>query len=291
MSAARQQNARRLKFVLLLTTSYMLVEALGGWLTNSLALLADAGHMLTDVAALGLALGAMWMADRSAPPEKTYGYHRLEILAALVNAVALVVLSLAIFYHAFGRLRQPPHVRGLEMMLIAAGGLVINLIGAALLRRGHRQSLNVRGALLHVISDGLGSLGAIVAGAAIWTRGWYLADPLFSFFTGGLIIVCSWRLLKETVNVLLEATPAHIDISRVADAIRTTPGVEEVHDLHVWTISCGKEALSAHVVLSDSASHREILQRLQVCLKERFGIAHITIQIETPDFEEQEVHF
>jgi len=291
MSAVRRQNARRLRGVLLLTASYMVVEAIGGWLTNSLALVADAGHMLTDVAALGLALGAMWMAERRAPPEKTYGYHRLEILAAFVNAVALVVLSLAIFYHAVGRWREPPPVRGLEMMLIAAGGLSINLLAAVLLHPGHRQSLNVRGALLHVVSDGLGSLGAMIAGILIWSKGWYWADPLFGLITGGLIILCSWRLLKETVNVLLEATPAHIDIARVADAIRTTPGVVEVHDLHVWTISCGKEALSAHVVLTEAASHREILHRLQERLKERFGIAHITIQIETPDFEEQEIHF
>jgi cobalt-zinc-cadmium efflux system protein len=278
--------------VFLLTGGYMVVEAIGGWLTNSLALLADAGHMLTDVAALALALGAMWMCERSAPPEKTYGYYRLEILAALLNAVILIVISLAIGYEAYERVRRPPHVRGLEMMVIALGGLVVNGIAAALLHRTRHQSLNVRGAFLHVVSDGMGSLGALLAGGLIWTKGWYLADPAISFLTGGLIIVCAWRLLKDAVNILMEATPAHIDIAGVERVIRSVPGIQDVHDLHVWTITSGKDALSAHVILAeDHGSPKEVLQGIRARLREAYGIEHVTIQIETPDFEEEEIHF
>jgi cobalt-zinc-cadmium efflux system protein len=277
--------------VLGLTTAYKAVEADGGWLTNSLALLADAGHMFTDVAALGLALSAMWMCERDAPPEKTYGYHRLEILAALINSVALVVVALLIFYHAYERLLHPPEVKGLGMLVVAVGGLAVNIIGVWVLHGSHRHSLNVRGALLHVVSDGLGSLGAIIAAVLISVKGWYLADAATSFVTGGLIVVCSWRLLKETVNVLMEATPAHIDICSVEQAIRDVAGVSDVHDLHVWTITSGKEALSAHVILSDGSSHRDILKTLQMKLREDFGIEHVTIQLETPDFEEEKIHF
>jgi cobalt-zinc-cadmium efflux system protein len=167
----------------------------------------------------------------------------------------------------------------------------VNIVGAWILHGSHQHSLNVRGALLHVVSDGLGSLGAIVAGLLISLKGWYLADPATSVITGGLIIVCSWRLLKETVNVLMEATPAHIDIVSVEHAIRDVAGVSDVHDLHVWTITSGKEALSAHVILSDGSSHRDILRTLQVRLREDFGIEHVTIQLETHDFEEEKIHF
>jgi len=288
----KRDGARPLFHVFLLTSGYMVVEAVGGWLTNSLALLADAGHMLTDVAALALALGAMWMCERSAPPEKTYGYYRLEILAALLNAVILIIISLAIFHEAYERIQRPPHVRGAEMMLIALGGLVVNGVGAALLHRARHRSLNVRGAFLHVVSDGMGSIGALLAGGLIWTKGWYLADPAMSFLTGGLIIVCAWRLLKEAVNILMEATPAHIDIAGVERVIRSVPGIQDVHDLHVWTITSGKDALSAHVILAeDHVSPKEILQGIRARLKEIYGIEHVTIQIETPDFEEEEIHF
>lgn len=292
MALPKRDGARPLFWVFLLTSGYMVVEAVGGWLTNSLALLADAGHMLTDVAALALALGAMWMCERSAPPEKTYGYYRLEILAALLNAVILIVISLAIVYEAYERVQQPPQVRGREMMMIALGGLLVNGLGAAFLHRARHESLNVRGAFLHVLSDGLGSIGALVAGGLIWARGWYLADPAISFMTAGLIIVCAWRLLKEAVNILMEATPAHIDIAGVERAIRSVPGIRDVHDLHVWTITSGKDALSAHVILADDhVSPKDVLHGIRVRLREAYGIEHVTIQIETPDFEEEEIHF
>jgi len=178
------------------------------------------------------------------------------------------------------------------MMLIALGGLIVNGIGAALLHRARHQSLNLRGAFLHVVSDGMGSIGALLAGWLIWTRGWSLADPLISFLTGGLIVVCAWRLLKEAVNILMEATPAHIDIAGVERVIRSVPGIQDVHDLHVWTITSGKDALSAHVILAeDHASPKEILQGIRARLRDIYGIEHVTIQIETPDFEEEEIHF
>jgi len=284
------QNARKLRLVLGLTTTYMLIEAVGGWLTNSLALLADAGHMLTDVAALFLAMVAIWLADRTAPREKTYGYYRLEILAAIVNAVALIVISLVILYEAYERFQAPPEVRGFEMIFIAAGGLVINSLGLWILRQ-RQVSLNLRGAFLHILGDALGSIGAMSAGVLIWLWGWNMADPLFSVVTAFLIIYCAWRLIRDSVNVLLEATPAHIDIDAVKETIKRVDGVYDMHDLHVWTITPGKEALSAHIVLHQGACHKTTLEMLQDRLKVEFGIAHATIQLETPDFREDEIHF
>ncbi|RMG48538.1 MAG: cation transporter [Acidobacteria bacterium] len=288
---AYEHNVRRLRFVLGLTAVYMLAEAIGGWWTNSLALLADAGHMLTDVAGLGLALLAAWMADRTAPPEKTYGYYRFEILAAFVNAVALVVISLVILYEAYQRFSSPPLVRGPEMMAIATGGLVVNIIGLWLLSSPWHHNLNVRGAFLHILGDALGSLGAMAAGLAIWRWDWRTADPLFSVVTALLIIYCGWRLIRDSVNVLLEATPAHIDIEAVKQSMQRITGVLDIHDLHIWTITPGKEALSAHIILDEKASHKATLEALQEKLREEFGIAHATLQLETPDFREEEIHF
>ncbi len=288
---AYEHNVRRLRFVLGLTAIYMLAEAIGGWWTNSLALLADAGHMLTDVAGLGLALLAAWMADRTAPPEKTYGYYRFEILAAFINAVALVVISLVILYEAYQRFNSPPPVRGPEMMAIATGGLVVNLIGLWLLSSPWHHNLNIRGAFLHILGDALGSLGAMAAGLAIWRWDWRTADPLFSVVTALLIIYCGWRLIRDSVNVLLEATPAHIDIEAVKQSMQQIAGVLDIHDLHIWTITPGKEALSAHIILDEKASHKTTLEALQGKLREEFGIAHATLQLETPDFREEEIHF
>lgn len=286
-----EQNSRRLRLVLVLTATYMAVEAIGGWLTNSLALLADAGHMLTDVGGLSLALVATWMADRTAPPEKTYGYYRLEILAAIVNAVALVVISLIILYEAYERFQSPPAVRGLEMMAIATGGLIINLIGIALLNSHRHASFNVRGAFLHIFGDALGSVGALAAGSIIWRWGWTTADPLFSVITAILILYCAWRLIRDSVNVLLEATPAHIDIEAVKQALRQVPGVLDIHDLHIWTITPGREALSAHIVLHEGTCYKTTLELLQDRLKQDFDIDHATLQLEAPDFREDEIHF
>ena len=283
---------RRLLIVLALTALYMLAEAAGGWLTGSLALLADAGHMLTDVAALALALAAAWFGSRPANPRKTYGYYRLEILAAFVNGVALAALSLYILYEAYERWNAPPSIeRGGLMMAVAAGGLAVNLVCAWLLHGDHERDLNLRGAWLHVIGDALGSVGALAAGALVTFRGWHAADPLFGGLVGLLIIYSSWNLIREATNVLLEGTPAHINLAAVEDAILRTDGVEEVHDLHVWTITSGREALSAHVVHAVAASPPELLRDLRGRLREEFGFDHLTIQMETAEFEDEVFHF
>jgi cobalt-zinc-cadmium efflux system protein len=269
----------------------MIAEAVGGWLTGSLTLLADAGHMLTDVAALGLALMAVWFSARPATSTKTFGYHRLEILAALTNGVALVVIALLIFYEAYQRWASPPAVRGKLVVLFATGGLIVNLVSARILHGRHEVDLNIRAAWLHVIGDALGSLAALFAGAIIFLYGWYLADPLFSVVIGLLIIWSSWRLIREATNVLLEGTPAHINLAAVEAAILQTEGVDDVHDLHVWAITSGREALSAHVIHGESVSQPVLLQELRTKLHDRFGVDHLTIQMETPDFEDDTFHF
>ncbi len=286
------RSRRRLLIVLLLTAAYALAEAVGGWWTGSLALLADAGHMLTDVAALALALMAVWFGARPATPHKTFGYYRLEILAAFINGVALVVVSLFIFYEAYERWSAPPKIeQGGVMVAVAVGGLLVNLVCAWLLHGDHEEDLNVRGAWLHVLGDALGSVGAIVAGALIVLYGWYAADPLFSALIAVLIIWSSWKLIREATNVLLEGTPAHINLAAVEDAILATDGVEDVHDLHVWTITSGREALSAHVIHAHAVSQPELLKELRSKLHDKFGVDHLTIQMETEEFEDEAFHF
>jgi len=285
------ESSRRLRIVLLLTAGYMIAEAIGGWLTGSLALLADAGHMFTDAAALILALTAVWFGSRPATPKKTFGYYRLEIIAALVNGVALVVIALLIFYGAYQRWLDPPIVRTGPMILIAIGGLVINLICAWILHGRDEIDLNMRGAWLHVMGDALGSIAAIVAGICMMFFGWYAADPFFSVVISLLIIVGSVRLIRESTNILLEGTPAHINLAAVEDAILDTAGVNNVHDLHVWTITSGREALSAHVIHAYSISQPDLLKELRTKLHDRFGVDHLTIQMETPDFEDETFHF
>ena len=284
-------NWRRLSLVLSLTAVYMVAEAIGGWWTGSLALLADAGHMFTDVAALALALTAVWFGSRPATSKKTFGYYRLEIIAALVNGVALVVISLFIFYGAYERWLAPPVVRTGPMILVASGGLVINLICAWILHSRDEIDLNIRGASMHVMGDALGSVAAILAGVFMSLFGWYAADAVFSVFISLLIIWGSMRLIRESTNVLLEGTPAHINLAAVEDEILATAGVSAVHDLHVWTITSGREALSAHVIHAMSISQPDLLRELRTKLHDRFGVDHLTIQMETPDFEDETFHF
>lgn len=285
------ESRRRLSIVLLLTAAYTVAEVLGGFWTGSLALFADAGHMLTDIAALALALVAVWFSARPATSTKTFGYYRLEILAALINGVALVVISLLIFYEAYSRWASPPAVRSNAMMLVAAGGLLVNLISAKILHGRHEVDLNIRGVWLHVISDALGSIAAILAGAIMSVYSWYAADPLFSVVIGLLIVWSSWNLIRESTNVLLEGTPAHINLAAVEDTILQTEGVDDVHDLHVWTITSGREALSAHVIHQESISQVVLLQELRTKLHDCFGVDHLTIQMETPEFEDDTFHF
>lgn len=283
-------NARKLKTALALTALYMFAEAFGGWFANSLSLIADAGHMLTDVAALTLTLAAMWFAARPATPQKTFGYYRLEILAAFVNGIALVLISLWIMYEAVERWSAPPAVRGVELTAIAVGGLIINMLCAWLLHGGHAHDLNVRGAYLHILGDALGSVAAIVAGVLILAFGWLWADAAGSFLISLIIIFGAWNLIKESVNVLLEGTPAHINLTAVEEEIRRTEDVRDVHDLHVWTITSGMEALSVHVVHSRLAAPNTLLTRIKANLHERFGIDHLTIQLETLEHEELDAH-
>jgi len=281
----------RLSIVLLLTAIYMIAELVGGLWTGSLALLADAGHMLADVAALILALMAVWFGARPATPRKTFGYYRLEILAALINGVGLVLISFIIFYEAYHRWFTQPVIRSVPMTVVAGGGLVVNLICAALLHRDREEDLNVRGAWLHVIGDALGSTGAIIAGVLIMLFGWTAADSLISVFIGLLIVWSSWHLIRDATNVLLEGTPAHINLAAVEAAIMETDGVSDVHDLHVWTITSGREALSAHVIHAYSISQPVLLKELRAKLLDRFGVDHLTIQMETADFEDEAIHF
>ena len=265
----------------------MVAEIVGGLITNSLALLADAGHMFSDVVALGLSLFAVWVAERPPTPQRTYGYYRTEILAALVNGAALIAVSIYIFIEAYHRLQQPPEVMGAVMMWVAVGGLIVNLLGLWILRAGRDENLNVRGAWLHVLTDALGSVGAIVAGALIWAFAWNWADPVISVLIGLLVVYSAWRLVMESVHVLMEGAPRGIDVDEVRQTIVGTPGVIGVHDLHVWTIASGLDSLSAHVVAEEVESHADLLKKLRRALHERFGIDHITIQIEPDDFDER----
>lgn len=278
-------NRRRLALTLGLAATYMLAEAVGGWLTGSLALLADAGHMLSDAAALGLSLFAMWIAQRPPTPKRTWGYHRTEILAALINGATLLALSVWVVIEALDRFRSPSEVDAPVMMAISAGGLVVNLIGLRVLSGGRDESLNIRGAWLHVLTDALGSVQAIAAGALIWAYGWQWADPLASILISLLVVYSAWHLLRETVGVLMEGTPSHIDLDDVRNTLAGLPGVEGVHDLHVWTITSGMVALSAHLVVEAEAGSRSLLRTVRTALHDRFGIHHATVQIEAEDCE------
>ncbi len=284
------QSLNKLKFALGLTFVYMIAEAVGGWLSNSLALLADAGHMLTDVAALSLTLAAIWFAARPATEKKTFGYYRYEILAAFVNGIALVLISLWVIYEAFERLNAPQDVKGFQMTAVAVGGLIVNIIAAFLLHGGHEHDLNMRGAWLHVMGDLLGSVAAIIAGVAILAFGWVWADAASSVLISLIIIFSAWNLIKESVNVLLEGTPAHINLTAVEQTILQTENVENVHDLHVWTITSGMEALSVHVVHQENALQSELLQNIKTKLHNEFGIDHLTIQMETFADEAADTH-
>ena len=274
----------------MLTFVYMLAEAVGGWFANSLALIADAGHMLTDVAALSLTLAAIWFASRPATAKKTFGYYRLEILAAFVNGIALVLISLFVIYEAWQRWNAPPEIKGVQLTLIAAGGLIVNVVCAYLLHSEHKHDLNMRGAWLHVVGDALGSVAAIAAGVLILSFGWVWADAATSVLISLIIVFGAWNLIKESVNVLLEGTPSHINLAAVGAAIRETENVSDVHDLHVWTIASGMEALSVHIIHEKTVSQPELLKIVRARLHNEFGIDHLTIQMETLEEEMMENH-
>ena len=275
----RAESRRRLAVVLGISAVVMVAEAVGGWVAHSLALLADAGHMLADVGALGLALGVAYLARRPATAERTFGLLRLEILAALVNGAALLAISIGVAIEALHRLRDPAPVQGALLAAVAGLGLVANVAGATLLHRGHNHSLNERGAYLHLLSDALGSGGALAAGAIILATGWVAADPLTSILISLLILASAWRLVKESADVLLEAAPAHIALSEVHDRIATVPGVASVHDLHVWTVTSGIIAMSGHLVVQNPGDNQRVLEAVQDRLGD-MGIGHVTVQME-----------
>ena len=274
-------SQKRLKIVLLLTAAFMIVEFVGGLMANSLALMADSAHMLTDVGALGLSLFVLWFARRATTTTaKTYGYLRLEILAALLNGTVLIILSLLIFWQAYQRMRAPELIEGPLMLAVAVAGLIVNIVAAFLLHGSAEHNLNVRGAYLHVLGDLLGSVGAIVAAIAVITTGWVPADALISAVVGLLVLGGSWKLVRESVDVLLESVPRHIDLAEVRRAIDEIQGVNEVHDLHVWTLTSGFLAMSGHAVITHPEHNQRVLREINERLRERFGITHITVQIE-----------
>ena len=279
---ASQADTRPLKLALAIVVAIMIAEAIGGILSNSLALLGDAGHMLVDALALGLALFAITIARRPATLSKTYGYHRAEIMAALANGTTLVLLALWIFYEAYQRFLDPPLVKAPLMLLVAVIGLVANLVGLLLLRRYSHRQLNIKAAFWHIVGDTISSVGVIVAGVIISVTGWYIVDPIIAVFIGGIILWGAVRIVRESGDILLEAVPGHIQADKVIEAIKKISGVEEVHDIHIWTITSGIHALSAHLLIEDQTVSRsaEIVAAVNQDLARSFNITHTTLQLE-----------
>jgi cobalt-zinc-cadmium efflux system protein len=285
---ARHSETQRLKWALAISALYFFAELIAGFLTNSLALLSDAGHMLSDIGAMGLSLFAFRVAQRPATHHSTFGFHRVEILAALFNGLTLWLIVGIIFAAAYQRFFNPPMVESYGMMVVAVFGLVVNIAAAVILHAGHHHNLNVRGAFLHVLSDAIGSVGAIAAGLIMLSTGWYLADPLISVFIGTLILFSSWSLIKDSLSVLMQAVPKGIRLEEVRETIESVDGVAKVHDLHVWAVTSDIYTLSAHAVVENGGDFHEVLNGIEDTLKERFHIEHITIQLETESREDKE---
>ncbi len=270
---------------------FMVVEAAGGIFSNSLALLSDAGHMFSDASALLLSLLATYFSGKTPSPTKTFGFYRYEILAALLNGVALVVVSLIIFWEAYQRLISPPEVASLTMVGIAVAGLLSNIAVALILMRGdYKENLNLRSAFLHVLGDLLGSIGAIVAGILMWLFGWYIADPIISIFVGVMILLSAWRVTSESIHILMEGVPASIDTGAVSQKLTNIPGVINAHDLHIWTLTSGFHSLTCHLYVEDDVSSYSVLHEALRLLKEEFHITHATIQIENSRLTHNELH-
>jgi len=276
-----QAPERSLKWALFLTGGFMLAEAIGGWLSNSLALISDAAHMLTDTAALAIALVAIRVGRRAADTRRTFGYARFEILAAAFNAVVLFLVAMYILWEAIDRFRNPPPIASGAMMIIAAVGLVVNIISMRLLQGGSESSLNVKGAYLEVWSDMLGSVGVLVAGGVIALTGWKPIDPIIAVLIGLWVLPRTWVLLKDSFNILLEGVPAGMAVNDIEAAIKAVPGVDGVHHLHVWAVSSGKTLLTAHVDRNTQGpSDSELLASINGVLRDRFQITHATLQLE-----------
>jgi cobalt-zinc-cadmium efflux system protein len=278
---SHQENGKkRLYWAISITGCWFLIELIGGLYANSLALLADAAHMLTDLAALGLSLFALTISSRPATQAKTYGYRRAEILAALANGVFLILIAAYIFYESYRRFWAPPQVKSIPMLVIAVTGLLANLATAGLLFHTRHDNLNLRGAFLHVLGDTLGSVGAILAGILMMARQWYLADPIVSAIVGALILYSSWELVAESVDILLEGTPRHLNISHIEGDLSGMPGILSVHDLHVWAIASEITAMSCHLILKSTEDAGKALAAASLLMREKYGIEHTTIQIE-----------
>jgi cobalt-zinc-cadmium efflux system protein len=286
---AHDAPVSNLRIALILTAVLLVAEIIGGVLSNSIALLADAGHMLTDVAALGLALFVAWFSRHPGTPQKTYGYLRLEILAAFVNGATLLLISAWILWTAIVRLRAPEQVASGLMLSVAAAGLVVNLIAARLLAGGSNHSLNTRGAYLHVLGDLLATVGTLAAAIAIRYTGWLIADPIASILTTVLIMSGAWRLVRESVDILLESTPAHIPLPAVRGQLEAIPGIESVHDLHVWAVTPAVVAMSAHCIVREPEKHQHVLEHVHDAMQ-LFGIQHVTIQLERDEMLDRERH-
>jgi cobalt-zinc-cadmium efflux system protein len=274
------RNRRALTIPLVITAGYCLVELIGGWVTNSLALLADAGHMFADVGALSISALALRLAQRPPTASKTFGYHRVEILAAFVNGLVLWLVVGLIAREAYQRFFDPPAVDSGGMIGVAVVGLGVNLTSLWVLRHSRADGLNVRAAFVHVLGDALGSLGAIVAGVAIRLWGWTLADPLVSVGIGLLILFSSWGIVRESVDILMQGTPREMQLADIEQCLLCIPGVREVHDLHVWTLTSGRYLLSVHLVAGDNDATRPIIDAAQSQLRQRFGIGHTTVQVD-----------
>ena len=282
-------SVRSLRLALLLTATLLVAEVVGGFLSNSIALLADAGHMLTDVGALALSLFVAWFTRQPSTPQKSYGYLRWEILAAFLNGAALIVISIYIIVESVLRLRDPQPIEGGLMLAIALAGLIVNVLAARILHAGSHSNMNVRGAYLHVLGDLLASVGVVVAAAVIHFTGWLPADPLASLLTTMLILRGAWNLVRESVDVLLESAPRHIDLGAVRKQLEAIPGIESVHDLHVWSVTPRMIAMSAHAIVRDPAAQQHVLEHVHDAMGV-FGISHVTVQLEAGEMASREAH-
>ena len=278
--SASGRYVRRLAMAFGVLLAFFVLEAVVGYLSSSLALLSDAGHMLTDVLGVGMALAAITAARRPARSGQTFGLYRIEVLAALANAVLLFGVAAYILYEAIGRFQDPPEVAGLPMMLTAAAGLVANLVAFALLRKGADESLNVRGAYLEVLADTLGSVGVLVGGALTMAFGWYLADPIVAVGVGLFVLPRTWKLARQALRILVQQAPEGVNVQQMREELAGLPSVTEVHDLHVWTLTSGMEVASAHLTTGSDADHGGVLIAAQRLLSERYRIDHATLQVE-----------
>ncbi|UCD73203.1 MAG: cation transporter [Candidatus Bathyarchaeota archaeon] len=279
-----QTGMKNLAIALAITFCFLIIELVGGFLTNSLALITDALHMLNDSLALVFSLIAAWLAQRPITIRRTYGYRRAEVLAAFINGILLWIVVIFIFQEAYQRFQEPVEVQSLNMLIISVLGLLANGLSAITLSRSRNESLNIRGAFLHVLADVLGSLGAISAGLIMFFTGWYQADPLISMMIGILIFFSSGRLIKESVNILLEGVPPQVDINAVSRRITEQDGVERLHDLHVWCITPPECLMSAHIVVKEGIDRKKLMETLITMLDREFGIEHTTIQFEGEDY-------